>query len=287
MAGPATILREHRSQYAAEGAGLAIFMFVAGSVAAALSAPPEPLRSSGAFVHRLAFGLAMGATAAALVYSPLGRRSGGHLNPAITLTYFMLGKSEPADAACYVVVQFAGAALGLLSAALLFGRSLGRPGVHYIVTRGNFGPAVAFVAEFAIAAVLMTAVLTVSNSARYARFTPLVAATLVVFFITFEAPLSGMSLNPARSLASALAARDWDDLWIYFTAPPLGMLAAAFAYVRLTEPDAVRCGKLNHAPDSLPCIFRCAYRAHKEPSPWQATTTSSSSAAGPAAERSP
>jgi len=287
MVGAAASLREHWSQYVAEGAGLALFMLIAGSAAAALSAPPEQLRSSGPLVQRLAFGLVMGTTAAALVYSPLGRRSGGHLNPAVTLTYFMLGKSEAVDAAWYVGAQFAGAALGLLSAALLFGGRLAQPGVHYIVTRGSFGPVVAFVSEFAIAAVLMTAVLTVSNSARYARFTGLAAATLVVLFITFEAPLSGMSLNPARSLASALAARDWEGLWIYFAAPPLGMLAAAFAYVRRRGADAVRCGKLNHGPDTLPCIFRCAYRLHKEFPTWQATTTSLSLEAGPAAERSP
>lgn len=275
MEGLVRTVRAHWSQYLAECAGLGLFMFVAGCVAAALSVPPEPLRSSGPLVRRLAFGLAMGATAATLVYSPLGRRSGGHLNPAVTLTYFWLGKSEPLDAAAYVVAQFAGGALGLMAAALLFGSRLAGPDVHFIVTKGAFGPAIAFAAEFAIAAVLMTAVLLVSNSPRYARFTGLVAATLVVLFITFEAPLSGMSLNPARSLASALTAHDGDGLWVYFTAPPLGMLAAAFAYVRLHGRDGVRCGKLNHAFDALPCVFRCAYRSHEESSPWQPTTTSS------------
>jgi aquaporin Z len=287
MAGPAATLRAHWSQYVAEASGLAIFMFVAGSVAALLGDLPEPLRSSSALVHRLIFGLLMGATAATLVYSPLGRRSGGHLNPAVTLTFYLLGKSEPFDAAWYAGAQFAGAALGLMAAALLVGGRLAQPGVHYIVTRGSFGPVVAFVAEFAIAAVLMTAVLTVSNSSRYARYTGLVAATLVVLFITFEAPLSGMSLNPARSLASALSAHDWGDLWIYFTAPPLGMLTAAFVYVRRPGSASVHCGKLNHAPDSVPCIFRCAYRTQKESPSWQPGSTSSSSAAAPAAERWP
>jgi aquaporin Z len=275
MEGAIATLREHWSQYVAEGAGLALFMFVAGCVAAALSVPPEPLRAAGPLAQRFAFGLAMGATAATLVYSPLGRRSGGHLNPAVTLTYFLLGKSERFDAAFYVIAQFAGAACGLMAAAFLCGPRLGGPDVHYIVTRGGFGPAVAFAAEFVIAAVLMTAVLIVSNSTRYMRFTGLVAATLVVSFITFEAPLSGMSLNPARSLASALTAHDWDGLWVYFIAPPLGMFAAAFAFVRLRGSERVLCGKLNHAPDSVPCIFRCAFRAHEESSPWHPTTTSS------------
>jgi len=71
-----------------------------------------------------------------------------------------------------------------------------------------------------------------------------------------EAPISGKSMNPARSFAAALAAWKWTALWIYFTAPPLGMLAAAEVYVRLRGAQRVLCAKVNHQT-ARRCIFHC------------------------------
>jgi len=92
---------------------------------------------------------------------------------------------------------------------------------------------------------------------RLARFTGLVAAALVATFIVIEAPLSGMSMNPARSLASAVFAHS-PALWIYFIAPPLGMLTAAEVYVLLAGRTRVRCAKLHHPPAAT-CIFACGF----------------------------
>ena len=107
--------------------------------------------------------------------------------------------------------------------------------------------------------VVMTVVLAVSNHPRHARLTGLCAGLLVATFITLEAPLSGMSMNPARTVGSAAWAHDWTALWIYFTAPPLGMLAAAEASLRLPGAREVWCAKLHHDNDKR-CIFRCQYR---------------------------
>jgi aquaporin Z len=103
-------------------------------------------------------------------------------------------------------------------------------------------------------------VLRVSNNALLGRYTPLFAGALVATYITVEAPVSGMSMNPARTFGSALAAQLWASLWIYFTAPPLGMLAAAEVYRWQKGTHAVRCAKLHHHNDKR-CIFRCGYRA--------------------------
>jgi len=120
----------------------------------------------------------------------------------------------------------------------------------------SHGLAVAFIAELAISFLLMSVVLTFSNSMRLARWTPLCCGALVATYIALEAPVSGMSMNPARSFASALAAREWTALWIYFSAPPLGMLAAAETWFRLG--GGVLCAKLNHAT-ARRCIFRCEH----------------------------
>jgi aquaporin Z len=134
---------------------------------------------------------------------------------------------------------------------------IGHPTVAYAVTKpGMWGIWPAFAAECCITFVLMSVVLRVSNTANIARFTGLCAGALVALYITFESPVSGMSMNPARTLASALSAHDWTALWIYFTAPVLGMLAAAEVYLRSRSP--VFCAKLVH-DSAHPCIF-CAYR---------------------------
>ena len=77
----------------------------------------------------------------------------------------------------------------------------------------------------------------------------------VALFIAFEAPLSGMSMNPARTVASALSAHHWMSAWVYFVAPFLGMLAAAEVFVRTRRPVEIPCGKVMHAE---PCLF-CEY----------------------------
>jgi aquaporin Z len=213
----------------------------------------------GALARRTLMGLAMGLTAVALIYSPWGRRSGAHLNPATTLTFWRLGKVATPDALAYAAAQVAGGIAGVLLAALVVGSPLAHPDVRYVATvPGAGGVAVAFVAELAITCVLMTVVLHVSNRPALARYTGLAAGALVALYITVEAPISGMSMNPARSLASALPAGAWDAFWIYLVAPPAGMLAAAEIYARRRGERAVYCAKLHHDRGGR-CIFRCRY----------------------------
>ena len=117
-------------------------------------------------------------------------------------------------------------------ASLVFRRFAADASVNYVATMpGLKGAAWAFSAEAVISFVMMLTVLVMSNAQRLARLTGVAAGVLVATFITFEAPLSGMSMNPARTVASALFAGG-GSLWIYFTAPPLGMLAAAETFLR-------------------------------------------------------
>jgi aquaporin Z len=254
-------MRAHWPEYVIEAAGLGIFMVVACVFGAALSHPdsgvvhalPNPL------VRRTVMGLAMGLTAVALIYSPWGRRSGAHFNPATTLTFWRLGKVATRDAVAYVGAQVLGGLAGVLLAAAIVGGALAHPDVRYVVTTpGTAGVPIAFLAESAITFLLMTVILRVSNCAAVARFTGLAAGVLVALYITFEAPLSGMSMNPARSFASALPAGAWDAFWIYVVAPPLGMLAAAEVYSCRQGERTVYCAKLHHDRRRR-CIFRCRY----------------------------
>ena len=204
-------------------------------------------------------GLAMGGTLIAVVHTPWGQRSGAHMNPVVTLTYWTLGKVAPGDAVFYIAAQFAGGLGGVILARLVLGEMLEHAAVNYAATLpGPGGPGVAAVAEIGISFVMMSTVLRVSNSPRWHRWTPFAAGVLVASFITFEAPLSGMSMNPARTLASALPAGE--PLWpqIYFLGPLLGMGAAAGIYVFERGGRGVFCAKFHHH-NSRRCIFNCRF----------------------------
>jgi aquaporin Z len=261
-------LRRHWPEYAIEAVALGAFMAVAGAFGTLLEHPDSPIRSAieDPLLRRVPMGLAMGLTAIAIIHSPWGRQSGAHMNPAVTLTYLRLGKVEPWDAVFYVLAQLLGGVAGLLAAASVLGGRLADPAVAWIATRpGPAGALVAFAAESLIAFLLMGMILVTTNSPRLARSTGVLAGAMVATFIVVEAPLSGMSLNPARSLASALPAGTWTGFWVYLAAPPLGMLAAAQLYRAARGVAAVRCAKLNHATRRR-CIFRCGYAEERRAS---------------------
>jgi aquaporin Z len=255
-------LKKDWPEYLMEATELGLFMFSACAFTVLLYHPSSPVAQT---VHeglwrQLLMGIAMGSTAIAIIFSPLGQRSGAHFNPAVTWTYFRLGKINAWDAVFYTLFQFAGGTAGVMIASLTFPRLVGHQSVNYAVTvPGPDGPIVALVAEFIISFILMSVVLTVSNTKRLARWTGLFAGALVAAYITFEAPISGMSMNPARTLSSAVGAHSWMSLWIYFVAPSAGMLLAAEVYQRLNLRRAVACAKLHHYNNQR-CIFRCNFQ---------------------------
>ncbi len=255
--------KQHWPEYLIEAAGLGFFMLSACAFGVLLEHPDSPVRQSLAdsFVRRVLMGMAMGLTAITIVYSPWGQRSGAHINPAVTLTFFRLGKIAATDAFFYMLFQFLGGVAGALLATLLLGAALGHPAVNFVATQpGANGPLAAFAAETLLTFVLMSVILHASNRMSIARYTGVFCACLVATYISLEAPLSGMSLNPARTFGSAVAAQLWHSLWIYFTAPPLGMLLAAEAYLRRQGISNVLCAKLHHHNHQR-CIFHCNFGA--------------------------
>jgi aquaporin Z len=257
QAGPAGTISHHWPEYLMEGAGLGFFMISACAFGALYEFPGSPVRQAitSDFLRRLLMGISMGLTAIAIIYSPWGKQSGAHINPSITLTFLRLGKIKMRDGLLYVVAQFAGAILGVALVTLLLGRVLAHPAVRFAVTvPGSKGVWVALGSEFLIAFGMMSLVLHFSNHHRLARYTGLFAGVLIATYITLEAPFSGMSMNPARTAGSAFSAGIWDALWIYFTAPPAGMLVAAELYLWRNGKTAVKCCKLHHN-NSQRCIF--------------------------------
>src|SRR5262249_28064070 len=159
--------------------------------------------------------LCMAITAICLIYSHWGRRTGALMNPAIVVGFVRLGRLQLADAIGFIVAQLIGSALGGFVAVLVLGRLVSDPSVNYVATvPGMVGLLVAWIGEFVIALAMMTVVMAVNKQPRLAPFTGYFAAGLVFLYITFEAPISGMSLNPARTFGSAIVGNIWIGWWI-------------------------------------------------------------------------
>ncbi|MEZ6243115.1 MAG: aquaporin [Phycisphaerales bacterium] len=247
----------HVALWLIDGALLGCFMLSVAVFVGLIESPASPLRAHlpWPLVRNALIGLAMGLTLIALVYSPWGGRSGAHMNPAFTIAFWRLGKIGSTDAAGYIAAQLLLGLAGTYLGALLMGAWFTEPPVTYAPTLpGRWGVWVAFSAEFAMTFTLMGAVLVCSNTKRLAPYTGLAAACLLATFITFESPISGMSLNPARTLASAIPAGRFDALWIYIAGPIAGMVLAAEVFRNLRALPRVHCCKLNHARHE-PCVF--------------------------------
>jgi aquaporin Z len=261
-----SVLKRNWSLYIYEAIELALFMISACAFTLVLFDPSSPAFRlfPSAFVRRTLMAIAMGLTAILIIHSPMGKRSGAHFNPVITLTYLRLGKIGLCDAVFYVVFQFIGGICGVAIATAVFGNSLSKPAVEYAVTvPGKYGIVAAFFAELFMAIVLMGVVLLLSNTARLAIYASYSVGILIALYTFFFAPISGFSINPARTTGSALFAGIWTAGWLYFVAPLMGMLSAAEVYTRLGVNASVLCAKL-HPDPALPCPFLCSFPGHRQ-----------------------
>jgi aquaporin Z len=258
-------LRLHWPEYLMEAGELALYMFFVCAFATLLQHPASPVRHfifDGIFRRALA-GLATGAMVIAIIMTPWGKQSGGHFNPAITFTFYRLGKVKSWDALFYTIAQFSGATSGVAIATYVLRGAPKNDAIRYALTvPGVYGNAVAFLAELTISFVLMSSILFMSNRATLARFTPYFVGALYAIFITFETPLSGMSMNPARTFGSAFDANYWHALWIYFIAPTLGMLIAGEVFMRSRGGLVPYCAKLHHANNKR-CIFHHGHETER------------------------
>jgi aquaporin Z len=223
-------------KYIDEARGLGLFMVSASFFDAVLQYPGLPFRHliASALLRRFLVGLAMGLTALYIFTSKFGKQSGAYINPAVTLIRYRLGDIDFTDAIGYTTFQLVGGSLGgVYLVALLFPVWMAYPDVNYVVTvPGKSGLWIAFILEFFISFLLIAAVLFMGIRKNWDRYTPYVVSALITTFITFAAPYSGMSMNPARTFASAIVAGEWKSFWLYCTAPMLGMLAGELLYVK-------------------------------------------------------
>ena len=257
-------LRHHWPEYLMEAGEAGCYLFSACTVATLLWHPASPLQAylPNDAVRRLLMGAAMGGTIILIVLSAWGKQSGAHFNPAVTLAFYRLGKVASWDALFYCASQMVGAVGGVALATLVLWGAPAHTAVRFSATLpGSYGETAAFFAEVAVSFLLMLAVLVVSNHRVLAPYTRYFAAFLIASGIAFEAPLSGMSANPARTFGPAVCGGYWQSLWIYLTAPTLGMLAAGEIFLLGRRGKGPVCAKLDHQNHKR-CIF---YHSEEDP----------------------
>ncbi len=219
------------------GVGLSIVIldFGAGSPVAALL-PDAGLR-------RLITGFLFGATGAAIAYSRVGKVSGAHINPVVTLAFCIKGKLSCRNTLGYILAQFAGAIIG--SVPLLLwgqeGRSIAfggtTPGAGYTAWAALFGEIITTIG-------LIVGLFTFLGHRKLREYTPLLFPFLYAIMVYLEAPVSGTSTNPARSFGPSVISGVWTGWWIYFGGPLIGMFIGLgihrFSWLREFEVEIAK-----------------------------------------------
>lgn len=229
------------------GLSLVIFMFGEGTPMARL-VPSEGIR-------RLITGFLFGTTGALIALSPVGMRSGAHINPAVTLAFRLFGKLDLKTTLGYIAAQLIGAVLGCLP--LLLWGSMGES-VAYGATLPGSGTThmTVFLGE-TITTFAMVTLLCVFLGFRTIRpYTPAIFPPLYSIMVWAESPISGTSTNPARSLGPAVISGQWQDWWIYWVGPIAGMLLAVLACSFLAK--RIEVAKLYHFDSDRDRLFRRA-----------------------------
>jgi aquaporin Z len=256
---PVDAIRTHWREYLMEGAELCLLMLCICLSGTLVYSEASPLSNFPASSKPFLMGTFVACGTLLIIHSSFGRRTGAHFNPVLTLTYFVLGRVHHWDTLFYIASQFVGGIVGVSIAHALLGAHLSSPPVRYAVTLpGNYGDIVAFFAEVLLSGLVMGVILFTTNRVPLVKSAPFFVALITVFYYGFGWPLSGFSVNPARSFSSALFASLWQGIWIYFLGPAIGMLSAALIYVRIYGKQQVYCAKVLHDMTSI-CPFRCDF----------------------------
>jgi aquaporin Z len=242
--------------YLSELVGMALLLVVGLSFVILNFGQGSPMLSllPDAGLRRAITGFLFGTTGALIALSAVGKESGAHINPVVTLAFWLMGKLRGRHALGYVLAQLAGGILGSLP--LLAWGAIGRS-VDFGATqpRPGYGPLAATLGEVGTTLALILGLFLFLRHPRLRPFTPLLFPFLYGFMVWLEAPLSGTSTNPARSLGPAVISGAWHDWWVYWVGPGIGTLLAVGIYkvswLRHLEIEVAKLYHFEHDPHGV------------------------------------
>jgi aquaporin Z len=235
----------HWRIWAAELLATGLLIFVGLSVVCLIFGSGSAFAIESDSLALLVLGLLFSGWNSLLAVSPLGRLSGAHLNPAVTLGFGLLGRVSNHDVVGYLLAQLAGALAG--AAALHFVWRGVAESVDGGVTVPSVSLPAALALEAAMTAALIAVILFFVSRARLARWTPLAIWPLIAVLVWAGSPATGTSLNPVRSAGPALVfGEGLEVLWLYLVGPSAGALAVALAWRRRHAGAQPKTAKLFH-----------------------------------------
>lgn len=245
----------HLGEWGAELAGTALLVFCALSTATLLFHPGSVAQDwiPSESARRVLLGIVFVVILSSIARSPIGRLSGAHLNPTVTLAFWITGHVHPHDLFGYWTAQLLGGALGAFGLRLVWGQTAA--GIEYGAITPEVAPWVAVLLEALMVGLVICAIFVSLSERALVRWTPVVAGTVVTLNFWLGSPFTHAGLNPARTLGPNLVAGQWQDWWVYFAGPLAG--AALVAVVWRTTPRVILTAKLFHDPD-----YRSVLRTH-------------------------
>ena len=244
--------RQHARAWLSEFAGTTILLFASVLVTRWLFGPHSALASAvPGLPGRMAIdGAVIGAVIGLLILSPIGRSSGGHFNPAVSVTFWLLRALPGRDATAYVAAQLAGSLAGVMLARAVLGAVIADPAVNYaaIQPAAGWSSGAVFAGEAISLAVLMAVVVAFMDRPALMRWTPAVVATGVAVLIFAGGLTSGGSFNPARQLGPLLFAGRFSYLWAYLLGPLAGAVILVLLARVLGLPQPLTCSLCGTPP---------------------------------------
>jgi glycerol uptake facilitator protein/aquaporin Z len=249
-------LTVHWQAWACELLATLILLFVAVTLARWLFDPSSAAAGAiqGLGWRLIIVGAVIGGVVSLLIVSPLGRRSGGHMNPAMTLAFTTIKTLPRVDAGGYIAAQMLGSIAGTTLAGVIWGPAVARPPVSFGVIQPGLGRSTIDVFVVEMLSLILLFAVTSAFLARpgLARWTPWVAGVIVGLLIATTGATTGGSFNPARAFGPALASKQTALLWsCYLLAPMIGALVVAGLISRLQAPKVLTC-QLCGTPSTSP-----------------------------------
>lgn len=206
------------------------------------------------WIRRTITGFLFGGTGALIALSAIGKESGAHINPVVTMVFWLFRKIDHRTVGIYVIAQLIGAIVGCLPLLLLWGQ-MGRSIAFGATYPGEGYTEMNALAGEVLTTFIMVALLAVFLGFRNTRpYTPAIFPVLYAIMVPLEAAISGTSTNPARSLGPAVISGVWQSWWIYLAGPLIGALLAALLTSFLARKITV--AKLYHFDSDRDGLFR-------------------------------
>ena len=248
----------HWNVYLAELMGTALMIFVGLSAVVFNMSEGLPMANllPSHSLRLLLTGIIFAGSGSLVAISPLGKLSGGHLNPSISFAFWLQKKMHRHDFIAYVIAQFVGAVAGEALLVTVWGKYAQSVNNGMTLPAANYALWYVFLAEVLITFLLVLLIFIFVSDRTFMRWTPLMTWMAVALMVWLESPISGTSLNPARSFAPALLSDTWRSQWLYAIAPPLGAIMGVIGFRLVTFGEReILTGKLFHVPHYR-CIFK-------------------------------